>query len=112
MSREVRRAYATALMIALLRSSAGAEPTHAESTPHDRDGAKQSSPWIDVSPTPVLTLTSAPANRRHNKAAAWTLAGLYAGFIGWTYLAWYSRGCPRSDDSCPEFRWSDPKKEG
>src|SRR5688572_23220492 len=100
MSPRVQRGIATALMIALLRSSAGAEPTPAGKSPHDPDGAKQSSPWIDVSPTPVLAVTSAPTNSRHNKAAAWTLAGLYAGFIGWTYLAWYSRGCPRSDDSC------------
>jgi hypothetical protein len=112
MSPGVKRGIATALMIALLRSSAGAEPTAAGTSPHDQDGAKQASPWIDVSPTPVLAVTSTPPKTNHNKAAAWTLAGLYAGFIGWTYIAWYSRGCPRSDDSCPEFRWADPKKEG
>ena len=34
-----------------------------------------------------------------------TLGGLYAGFIGWTYLAWYRR-------PSHEFRWADPKTDG
>ena len=111
MDRRVRRRVATALLITTLSSIAVASPTDSDSAHHDPDGANKSSPWIDVSPTPVLAVTSTP-NPDHKLAASLTLAGLYAGFIGWTYLAWYSRGCPRSDDSCPEFRWSDPKKEG
>jgi hypothetical protein len=101
----------------MLRSSAGADPTTANDPPHDRDGVIAASttdtPWIDLSPTPVLALTSNQSpNGDHKLAAALTLAGVYAGFIGWTYLAWYRLGCPRSDNSCPEFRFSDPKKEG
>jgi hypothetical protein len=53
----------------------------------------------------VLALTSKPARRDHRLAASLTLAGLYAGFIGWTYLAWYRK-------PSHEFRWADPKKDG
>ena len=116
MNRTVWRSVATVLVIALLRSPAVANPTVKDAPHHDPDGVATSSdpetPWIDLSQQPVLAVTSQPAKRDHKLAASLTLAGLYAGFIGWTYLAWYRRGCPRSDDSCPEFRFSDPKKEG
>ena len=112
MSGGVRRGATAVLVIAVLRSTAVADPMGAGATPHDPDGAVTDTPWIDLSQQPVLALSSRPAPRDHKLAASLTLAGLYAGFIGWTYLAWYRRGCPRSDDSCPEFRWSDPKKEG
>lgn len=116
MRRTVGRIVATVLVIALLRSPAVANPTAPDFRPHDPDGATTASvgdsPWIDLSQQPVLALTSQTEPRGNKLAASLTLAGLYAGFIGWTYLAWYRRGCPRSDDSCPEFRFSDPKKEG
>src|SRR5512139_2394718 len=109
MSRTVHRCVATVLMIALLRSSAVADPTPSDSAHHDPDGADTASagesPWIDLHQQPVLALTSQPPNRDHKLAASLTLAGLYAGFIGWTYLAWYRR-------PSHEFRWADPKKDG
>lgn len=110
MSRSVWRGPLTALVIATLRSSAVADPTPQDTTPHDPDGATAArstdSPWLDLSPSPVLAVTSAkPPNRDHKLAAGLTLGGLYAGFIGWTYLAWYRR-------PSHEFRWADPKKDG
>lgn len=113
MSRFVHKGAATLLIIALLRVPGVANPTAPEDSPHDTNGVRETSPWIDETQQPILALTSPPStNHDHKLAASLTLAGLYAGFIGWTYLAWYRRGCPRSDDSCPEFRFSDPKKEG
>jgi hypothetical protein len=120
MTRTVWRSVATLLVIALLRSPTGADPTTKDAPHHDPDGATVSSatettesPWLDLLPAsaPIAVTSSSPKDN-HKLAASLTLAGLYAGFIGWTYLAWYRRGCPRSDDSCPEFRFSDPKKEG
>lgn len=98
-------------MIALLRSHAVANPTPADSPPHDPDGAARASPdknpWLDQQQQPVLSQSSSTPNpnRDHKLAASLTLAGLYAGFIGWTYLAWYRR-------PSHEFRWADPKKDG
>lgn len=96
-------------MIALLQSSAVANPTHADSAHHDPDGAARASadknPWLDQQQQPVLALTSRAPNRDHKLAASLTLAGLYAGFIGWTYLAWYQK-------PTREFRWADPKRDG
>ena len=105
----MRRCLPTLLVIALLRSSAVADPTPDDSVPHDPDGAPRASsdknPWIDLSQQPVLALTAKPARKNHKLAASLTLAGLYAGFIGWTYLAWYRK-------PSHEFRWADPKKDG
>lgn len=96
------------LMIALLRSSAAGNPTPKDATPHDPDGAPRASapetPWLDQARQPALEIHTKP-ERDHKLAASLTLAGLYAGFIGWTYLAWYRR-------PSHEFRWSDPKTEG
>ncbi len=106
MSRIVWRGLPTVLVIALLRSPAVGDPTQPDTPHHDPDGATTDSPWIDQGPTPVLALTSAKSpNRDHKLAAALTLGGLYAGFIGWTYLAWYRR-------PSHEFRWADPKTDG
>ncbi|MDQ3366327.1 MAG: YfiM family protein [Myxococcota bacterium] len=62
-------------------------------------------PWIDLGPTPVLTAKTTPPTKGRRLAAPLTLAGLYAGFIGWTYFAWYRR-------PSHEFRWADPAKDG
>jgi hypothetical protein len=101
---EVRlfRCVASVSIIAVLRLSAAA------------DVPETKSPWIDLAPTPIFTSseTAQPRKRDHKLAASLTLAGLYAGFMGWTYLAWYRKDCPRSDNSCPKFKWADPKKEG
>ncbi|MBC7462134.1 MAG: hypothetical protein H7287_12295, partial [Thermoleophilia bacterium] len=56
-------------------------------------------PWLDESTAagaPVLALHA--RSQPHHHAAVITLAALYAGFIGWTYIAWYRR--PWRD-----FRW-------
>ena len=97
-------------MIALLRSSAVGDPTPDDSVHHDPDGATRASPdknpWLDQRQQPVLSLTNTNEPQRdHKLAASLTLAGLYAGFIGWTYLAWYRR-------PSHEFRFADPKTDG
>jgi hypothetical protein len=117
MSRRVPKSVPTLFVITLLGSPAVANPTQADVPHHDPDGAAEASttetPWLDLKPAPVIAITSTnPSERDHKLAAALTLGGLYAGFIGWTYVAWYRKSCPRSDNSCPEFRFSDPKKEG
>jgi hypothetical protein len=48
------------------------------------------SPWIDLAPAKVLTARvpdEGPKDRR--LVSGLTLAGLYAGFWGWAYIAWY-----------------------
>jgi hypothetical protein len=56
---------------------------------------------VDLAPPAVLepiaaSPAAAPADD-HRTAAALTLGGLYAGFIGWMYLAWYAKHKPLSD---------------
>lgn len=97
-------------MIAVLRSSAVGDPTPDDSVPHDPDGAARASsdknPWLDQRHQPVLSVSATNEPQRdHKLAASLTLAGLYAGFIGWTYLAWYRR-------PSHEFRFADPKTDG
>ena len=73
---------------------------------YDRDAAARASvadgsPWLD-DPTaehPVLDIrTGSPEKPDRRLASALVLGGLYAGFIGWTYFAWYR--VPTR-----EFRW-------
>ncbi|HLL21392.1 MAG TPA: DUF2279 domain-containing protein [Kofleriaceae bacterium] len=96
------RCVATALLFATLQSSAAAQTPSNDSSDHDPDGA--TSPWVDLSQQPLLAVRQKPA-RDHKLAASLTLGGLYAGFIGWTYLAWYRR-------PSHEFRWADPDADG
>lgn len=109
----MRRTVAAVLVIALLRSIAVASPGSPDSAHHDPDAAIDddvqragaSTPWLDLGPAKLTITRQQRAPRDHKLAAALTLGGLYAGFIGWTYLAWYRR-------PSHEFRWADPKKDG
>lgn len=48
------------------------------------------SPWLDLSPTPLLASRSTLPERSHRRlASALTLGAIYAGFVTWTYFAWY-----------------------
>ncbi len=113
----MQRIIVTALIIAWLRSPAGADPTHDETPPHDRDGAGRASvaragetPWLDLAPALKLKTTQEDSEHGHPIAAAATLAGLYAGFTTWTYFAWYHNKVRNSDRMChgmpcPSFKW-------
>lgn len=81
------------LIVTWLRGAVMADPPASETTTHDRNGvvtASDTSPWIDVAPTEVL---DARVNDHdvhdYRLASGLTLAGLYAGFWGWAYIAWY-----------------------
>ena len=81
------------LLIAWLRPPAVAGPLPDRGTSYDPDATGRTSstpdsPWIDLAPSKVLSIHAAPP-RSPKLAASLTLAGLYVGFIGWTYLAWY-----------------------
>lgn len=88
----VRRIVTAGLLIAGLRGEVVATPVAPQNVPHDRDAAARASsgasPWIDESPAQVLA-GSDPQAGDHKLASALILGGLYAGFIGWTYFAWY-----------------------
>jgi hypothetical protein len=55
------------------------------------------SPWIDLAPTSVFAGPDTPRSGDRRLETGLTLAGLYAGFMGWAYLAWY-RDHPEKDD--------------
>jgi len=86
----------------------GREPRALDSAHHDRDDADRArsteSPWLDLAPQKAIAITQAKRDRR-KLASSLTLAGIYAGFITWTYVAWY-----RTEEH--EFRWADPTKDG
>lgn len=68
--------------------------------------AIEGSPWLDQAPSTVLAARLEPDGFRHRPlAASLTLAGVYAGFVTWTYFAWY-----RTETH--DFRWADPTKDG
>ena len=82
------------LLIAWLRAPAVAGPRPSEDASYDPDAPVRSpatpdSPWIDLAPAKVLSIRSEPTPDRRKLASTLTLAGLYVGFVGWTYLAWY-----------------------
>lgn len=91
------RAIVTALLlIAWLHRLAVATPVAGRETPHDRDGTPRASadpetantPWIDLAPSAVFEARDRErSNRKRNSLLI--LGSLYAGFVGWTYLAWY-----------------------
>ncbi len=56
------------------------------------------SPWIDLAPATILTArVNEERSPDRRLASGLTLAGLYAGFWGWAYLAWY-RNHPEKDE--------------
>ncbi len=111
----VRTSVAALCFLAGLRHAAVAGPQEDQAASYDRDAATRaspeqdtprSSPWLDLSPSNVLAAGPDPARRPDRRlASALTLGGLYAGFVTWTYFAWY-----RTENH--EFLWADPKKDG
>lgn len=109
MSPRVRRLLAGLLMIAGLQRPGLAEPPAVPPAPTDPDVTPRApSPWLDLAPSEVLAKHATPTTTDedsvkqpdHKVAAALTLGGLYAGFAGWTYLAWY-----RKHKALGEFKW-------
>ena len=106
MSRPMRQGVTALLLIAWLEATAVSGPEQPDSIPHDRDGATrapdQPTPWIDQAPSRLFESTSKPRSQTqqdHRLAATLTLAGFYAGFVTWSYFAWY-----RDADS-QDFKW-------
>jgi hypothetical protein len=97
--RTVRGAVAACLLIACLQRQAVAdrvatEPPPASSydpnaTASDNGAYPGPSPWLDLSPTPLLSIREKPARGGAPIASALTLGAIYAGFMTWTYYAWY-----------------------
>ncbi len=88
------------LIVTRLVGSALAGPADPDGTSHDPKGvpvANGDSPWLDEAPAPVLVGPTPQRARDPRLTAGLTLAGVYAGFIGWAYLAWY-RNHPEKDD--------------
>ena len=94
------RGFIALLIVAWLQRLGVAGPQDHESASHDPNGAitaSETSPWIDVAPAAVLSGNDhEPRARDHRLATGLTLAGLYAGFWGWAYIAWY-RNAPEKD---------------
>lgn len=72
-------------------SAAAASPAGAA------DQAGEASPWLDQAPAQVLSGRPVALGREHRLATGLSLAGVYAGFLGWAYLAWY-RDHPEKND--------------
>lgn len=106
----VRRIVKAVLLIAYLQRAALASPDAGPTPPlatYDADGAvvatasipdteSLGSPWLDLAPASVLSVRSDQPARRSGLrdpriASALTLGGLYAGFMTWTYFAWYRK---------------------
>jgi hypothetical protein len=95
----VTRGLIALLIVTCLQRGAVAEPQHGDTNDHDRNGAvtaSDSSPWLDVAPAKVLSGSEREPAHDHRLAAGLTLGGLYAGFWGWAYIAWY-RNHPEKD---------------
>jgi hypothetical protein len=99
-----------------LHRAAVAGPHINESVSHDQDGAvvakptattvattersadTNASPWLDEAPARVLFGAPPKRDRWNSKyTSALVLGGLYLGFSGWAYIAWY-RNHPAKDD--------------
>jgi hypothetical protein len=88
----VVRALIALLIVTRLDGSALAGPGVASGASHDPKGApvaNGNSPWLDESPARVLAGSTPQKPRDPRLTSGLTLAGVYAGFIGWAYLAWY-----------------------
>jgi len=98
----VRSVLIAVLVITRLRGSAVAGPLDlqpANDTKHDPDARGADSPWLDLSPAPLLA-NPGDARPNHKLAASLTLAGIYLGLGTWTYFAWYRQHKPLA-----EFKW-------
>src|SRR5258706_9273266 len=85
----VRLGCAALLIVTWLRGVALAEPVAGETPSHDPDAAV-TSPWIDLAPAAALTQERHDQGPRDDRVvSALGLAGLYAGFSAWAYIAWY-----------------------
>jgi hypothetical protein len=84
------------LVVTCLQTVAVAGPQASETNSHDQNGAVTASPWLDEAPALVLGPSSKERKRDYRLASALTLGGLYAGFWGWAYIAWY-RNHPEKD---------------
>jgi hypothetical protein len=91
-------------MITGLQSASMAGPEADRVAPHDPVAtatAPDPTPWIDLAPHVTFErAASEPPREDHRVAAAATLGGIYAGFIGWTYLAWYKKHKPSRPTAC------------
>jgi Predicted periplasmic lipoprotein (DUF2279) len=128
--RTVRSSLVVLLLIAWLRTIAVAAPGDPATPPHDPDARARAprrsdqqptegaalgaagrepvvdSPWIDLAPSKVLAMRTSEGTGRGQKiAAAATLAAFYVGFSGWTYFAWYRKGCRKEPLPCDGFIW-------
>lgn len=106
----MRKSLVAFLLIAWLHDHAVASPGTEDPRHHDRVAPvgpdDPANPWIDQAPSKTLALrTTSNEPRKHKLAAALTLGGLYAGFVTWTYFAWYRKGCRAEPRECHEFVW-------
>jgi hypothetical protein len=102
----VRRGAIALLLVMWLGRIALAGPDAPEMPSHDpaaavatptSDEPALGSPWLDLAPSPVLSGPPPPRRLDQRWTTGLVLAGLYAGFSGWAYLAWY-RSAPEKDD--------------
>jgi hypothetical protein len=102
MSGPVRQTVTALLLIAWLAPTAVAGPEQSDPIPHDRDGTArapdQTTPWIDQAPTKLFE-SMAEQRSDHRLAATLTLGGFYAGFVTWSYFAWYRNA------ETKDFKW-------
>lgn len=84
-----RRAVAL-LIVTCLRAVAVAGPVASETATHDPSAAVRS-PWIDLAPAKALEADDRDETRKPNGRliSGLAVAGIYAGFSAWAYLAWY-----------------------
>ena len=95
----MRRVSVILVLIAGLQAVSRADPEPPTATHSDAPVAPTAGnqPWIDLQPASVLLpIADRPERDNHKVAAASTLGGLYAGFIGWMYYAWYNKHKPLS----------------
>lgn len=91
MSPSVARSAAAVCLIAVLHGAALAGPATPDgSTPDPDVPPADNSPWLDQAPAKALSIRAETKPDRRLPALL-TLGGLYAGFAGWAYFAWYKK---------------------
>ena len=97
----MRPGFIALIIVTWLARVAVAGPGAGETPSHDHNGAvtpSPDSPWIDLAPAKVLGPRSRDQGTRdYRLLSGLKLGGLYAGFWGWAYLAWY-RNHPEKDE--------------